>query len=397
MPVLNHDFGSRKLYVQLFETYTFVIDSEPMSKIVEYEPCLADYHVVFHEIFTLNDQSLNTSEIKPLHLSVPRNRQGVKPAPSPTQVKTTTNAQEDQSTKRNQRFLSNRYLTQKPSAMTATNPPPAAPKPTDIIAETAQKIVEPQKQPEPPKPQQRLGISEGDNRVNTETLLRTEEFWVLPLSPSVTVRFIFTMDGNSGPGYVFRMMTESTHEVILSAEMKGASRNSGMSLYFEKHPVGSAKYIQGSMCFFAGVQTSRGLCEAGAALYNGAYTSSKDPKIFEFLVPALKKMDGKSRMFPILYADVSGLWTRASQLSKEAIRMKTRIPPKSASGDWDMTFGGRMTAPSLSNFEIYHESNERKTLCSLSLRRLNEYSLVISYPMSPLQGFLAAVAAVIPN
>ena len=54
-----------------------------MSDSVTYEPFLTGYDVVFHEIFTLIDPGMNTSEIKPLHLAIPRNLQPRHAAPAP--------------------------------------------------------------------------------------------------------------------------------------------------------------------------------------------------------------------------------------------------------------------------------------------------------------------------
>jgi hypothetical protein len=47
---------------------------------VDTEPFLADYAVSFHQVFTLIDPAMNTSEIKPIHLAVPRIRGAVRPA-----------------------------------------------------------------------------------------------------------------------------------------------------------------------------------------------------------------------------------------------------------------------------------------------------------------------------
>ena len=100
-------------------------------------------------------------------------------------------------------------------------------------------------------------------------------------------------------------------------------------------------------------------------------------------------------MLPIPLDESSGLVARLSQMSKEAIRLKTRIP-SSQGNSFDMTFDGKFKQYSLSNFILYHDSNTKKDLCSLGMISEGRYLLEIGYPLSPLQGFLAAIAASAP-
>ena len=63
--------------------------------------------------------------------------------------------------------------------------------------------------------------------------------------------------------------------------------------------------------------------------------------MFDFLIPALKKRDGKNNMFPIAFKEASsGLFERRVNVSKEAIRLKTRVPVNSGNTGWDTTFEG---------------------------------------------------------
>ena len=364
---------------------------------IEYEPFLTGYDVVFHSIFTLIDPGMNTSEIKPLHLAVPRNAQGLRRVP-PTQPNINTVSPEKEDKRATQRLLNQRYL--KPRTM-VTSPLPSSPEPADAPPKSPPKPAPEASPPQSPSSSRgtarpRTGLSESDNKAVTETLMKTEDFWLFPLAASVQVRFVLTIGNGPNKGRTLTLRTESSNQVILTATMNGQSRSDGVMIMRSGSVIGEGRFNPANSSFFCGIDTAKGKCECCAAVYNPSFTTDGQPRVFDFLIPALKKIDGRSNMFPIQFSDVSGLVTRLTNMSKEAIRLKTRIPVNAGNTRWDMTFDGKLERASNSNFILYHDSSVKKDLCLCGQRKDNEYSLEIGYPLSPLQGFLAGVAAIMP-
>jgi hypothetical protein len=138
-----------------------------------------------------------------------------------------------------------------------------------------------------------------------------------------------------------------------------------------------------------GVDTGNGMGEAAAVSYTQGYHG------FDYTLPAIKKAgksDNRAKMFPIPFGKASNLIAKVKEQSKEAIQMKTRDPGKTP--DW--TFGGQFPVASPANFLLFHSSNPTKDLCTLSMIELGKFWLVVGYPLSPLQGFLAGVASALP-
>lgn len=333
-----------------------------MSDSVTYEPFLTGYDVVFHEIFTLIDPGMNTSEIKPLHLAIPRNLQPRHAAPAPAPAPQVVH--EDK--RITQRLLSKRVVQQQP-----TSPP------------------EPKPQPESKSP--RISISTSDNKIATETLMKIPDFWILPLDTSMTVRFVVEREADT-----FVMKTEATGQVILSAKMNGKLRREGIEIMRDGEVIGEGRLLEQNSTFYCGVKTGKAKCECCAAVFNPSFTTEKQPRVFDFLIPALKKIDGRNTMFAIDFKGRSGLLERMVNVSKEAIRLKTRVPVNSGNTEWDMTYDGKLAVASMSNFVIYHDSSVKKDLCVYGKIGNNQYELELGYPMSPLQGFLAGVIATMP-
>jgi hypothetical protein len=108
-------------------------------------------------------------------------------------------------------------------------------------------------------------------------------------------------------------------------------------------------------------------------------------------MPAIRKIDGKSRMCLISVSDMSSLWQKFKQNAKEAIGLKAREPPGG-----DLTFEGKFGRPAPENFVLFHDSNTKRDLCQFGMTARGSYLLEVTYPLSLLQGFFAAVCAVMP-
>jgi hypothetical protein len=82
---------------------------------------------------------------------------------------------------------------------------------------------------------------------------------------------------------------------------------------------------------------------------------------------------------------------RSAKNAKEALKLKPREPPGG-----DLTFEGKFEQAAPANFQLFHDSNPRRSLCSFGMTAQGGYTIELVYPLSPLQGFLAAVCATIP-
>ena len=371
----------------------------------EYETYLSDYNVVFNSIFTLNDISMNTSEIKPIHLTMPKKFQGLK-ASRPSHIRNETISPNPIGAQ-GQRLLSQRYL----QKSTVSQPGGQAAKPQKILSDNAEKLTQsPHQQQESAQPvvknenneQQNSehhkkhkksinpSLSQEDNQAIIEILTRTGDYWLFPLSPSMGVRFKFSIENK--PQRAAFLSLETNNKVLMHAKF---DNDKNINIFFNDAQVAIATFSLEKGLFYAIVDEGNGnLHEACAASIDPKATNNQ-PRIFDFLIPALKKINGKSRMLQMKYEPPSALIKKSNQSAKECIKLKARIPFKNGN-NYDMTFSGKFSKQSLSNIVLYHESNSRRDLCSLGLVDNDVYSLNIYYPLSPLQGFLAAILATIP-
>lgn len=370
---------------------TFKIE---MTKSTDIEPFLSDFLLTFNTVFIPIDNTMNNSEIKPFHLSLPRNRQTARPAnpASPNQSSPINSNAVDLK----KRLLSPKTI--KP-VKDNQNEIPISPtvSPQTAIEQVAEKVLPAPQQNPVNKPAPNTVTNTNINKEILNNLIKDDQYWLAPLTPSVVVRFSFKVVTNDQE-LTFELHGDTDSYPLMSAKMEGPSRADGIIFYLDGISKGESRYTPGNSSFFVGLDTGRGsqLSEACAAVYSPSFLSPTQPRVFDFLIPALKKIEGKSRMLPIEMGETSGLVTRLSQMSKHAIRLKTRIPPPSSGDSFDMTFNGKFKQSSLSNLILYHDSNSNKDLCSLGMISHNQYSLEISYPLSPVQGFMAAIAAAMP-
>lgn len=331
-----------------------------MSQSVDCEPYLSDYAVCFHQVFTLIDPAMNTSEIKPLHLSVPRTRGAVRPTSTTSpNIATTTKPDDATSGVRHLQHTANSK----------------ASSPSTLPNIMAQVLTKPLKSNSPDE------LSQLDNKAITDSLLKVDEFWLYPLAASTTIRFIISID-TTARAWIFRMLAESDGQLLLTAAMNGRARAVGVHITQGERdlPIGEGKFDQAANALFGGVAIGTERGEAGCWMYGAK----------EFLIPAIKKFEGKARMCLIPMMEASELCARAGKNAKEVIKLKCVDP-----GD-DRTFLGKFEQPSPSNCQLFHESNPKKMLCSFGACSNKNWILEVTYPLSPLQGFIVAVAATIP-
>jgi hypothetical protein len=73
------------------------------------------------------------------------------------------------------------------------------------------------------------------------------------------------------------------------------------------------------------------------------------------VIPAIKKIEGKARMCPIVMGEVSELCGLVNKNAKEAVKLKSREPPGG-----DLTFEGKFGMAAPANFQLFHESNPNR-------------------------------------
>jgi hypothetical protein len=207
---------------------------------------------------------------------------------------------------------------------------------------------------------------------------RADDSWLFPAPPAAALHFLFQIESGSGP-WRFSLLSDRGGEALLGAAMNGAGRKSGLRISAQKREVGEGTWDGSAFSCAVAIGTERGV--ACCAVYSG--------RLFDLIIPAIKKVDGRSRMMQITGGQEAGLAERASKGAKEAIRLKARESS-------DLTFGGAFERAAPGNFQLVHDSNPKKVLCALGLKSSGAYALEVAYPLSPVQGFLAGIAATMP-
>lgn len=232
-------------------------------------------------------------------------------------------------------------------------------------------------------------LVESEEKVN----LVENNNWLSPLSTGQVLWFKFVYENKSG---VTRYKMRQNHEdnFYFEALVNGSVRESGVQFFFNKKEVGMMNYNHTAKTMSAGLLVEES--EICAIVVNQLFANASQPKIFDFVVPALKKKEGKNVMINIKYTEQSGLILRLTQKSKEAIKLKSRVPMNQGAA-YDMTFNGLFQEQSLSNFILYHASNAKRDICTFGLTyERNTYDLRVQYPLSPMQAFVAAVTSMAP-
>jgi hypothetical protein len=328
------------------------------------EPYLLDWSTKFHTIFTLIDPAMNTSEIKLLHLALPKIKGQVRPP-----------RRSDAGDETGQRRIA-----RKSKVEDEDEDPGAAPHGRrDRIPLRKDETAAVTTQPAGPAPLP-------GNEQATQALIRNPDFWLLPMPAQATIRFLFTVDASSGPP-IFRMMSEADQKMLLSGRMNSETPEHGITFYIGNEVGGQILTNLQEGNVFAGIADAKGERESCAAVF-----LADPPGHFVYLIPALKKIEGVSQMMKVPLKETSTLVRKAQESppSREVIQLKRRpvIDPGS--------YPGRFTIPTASNMILYHDSNAKRDLCTLELQPAGFYTLETNYPMSPLQGFLAAILACIP-
>jgi hypothetical protein len=150
-------------------------------------------------------------------------------------------------------------------------------------------------------------------------------------------------------------------------------------------PIAEGKCGRSTNAFFCVANVDAERSETCAVISNGDCLS-------ELIMPAIRKVDSRSRMYLIDVSEMSNLCQKFKQNAKEAIRLKAQQPPGG-----DLTFAGKFECADPANFLLFHDSNTKRDLCQFGMTARGSYRLEVTYPLSLLQEFFAAVCAVMPS
>lgn len=420
--------------MKVSDLFELIIPNEPIKEIfmssfnqknnVEIEPFLLNEHITFHTNFSLIDLAMNTSEIKPLHLSVPKNRIQPKTTAGTEKRNLESTGQDqnypnkDQSHSKHLSNITGKSIEEEQNGFAGKYTKTflqiaksviSSDTPTSSQQSASPKDSHPLESPTPRNLHHSHAHSSNQDDVPSQSLIgiaiqngkhlsQEQDFWLYPLAPSYTVRYSFIIDSSPQVGLAFHMTPDGGKEKLLTAVMNGSTRENNFKVFSGNEFLGESRYAESNHSLFFGLMNQQTPTEITAVIFNQSFISPRQPCIFDFLIPALKKVDGRSKMFPITFGMSSGLIARLTKMSREAIRLKSKVPQnqKEDPSQFDMTFGGTFYENSLSNFILYHEQNVNKEICKFGQVSDSTFSLEISYPMAPIQGFLAAVSASMP-
>lgn len=269
-----------------------------MSDDIYYEPFLKSKRVEFHSIFTIFDPALSNSEIKPVHLGIPRNRNGQKAVIKPT----TPLVDNPSSRSPPKRLLGKTVTPSKPKAEEKVEITP--PRQRVVVTDTKPKI-------------RRNYISNiGQYELIQEYINSTPDYWTLPLPPSLSLRYEFRV-AREKKSEIFTITLEKDRQVLLTGVKQSGKIDQPIQVFFDGEEAVITQYEADSSgsCIFGGFNDN----EIVALNLNPTLMSNSSPRNFDIIVPALKKSNGKGRLIAIPIGEASELRKKAATSSKEAM------------------------------------------------------------------------------
>ena len=220
--------------------------------------------------------------------------------------------------------------------------------------------------------------------------------YLLPCLPNQYINMQFKIE-KTDLKTIFKLIMPSNidSEQRLRVELDGKSRQGELHIIYNGKDVGEFTYNASNKVFSVGLMNFQPPLEACAVLYNPSFAQSNFPRIFDLIIPALKKVNGRNQMYKIQYSEQSQLIQCVSRMAKESIRLKCRIPSNKGN-EFDMTFAGKFNVNSPMNFILYHDSSPKRDICTFQAVDNSTYNVVVGYPLSPIQAFFAGVASCIP-
>lgn len=329
---------------------------------IQFEPYLDNDLVSFHNLFTFMDPCFNTSEIDPIMLSIPKS------------MRSKSKLSQKSPTDLNEAIDKGRLLTA--STLKGQNNPEKL-----INKNTENNVVNKEKE----QPVSHIILDPVIQKfVDADRL-----FWMHPI-PVKRVGCFHVLIERAKARISFQLFFDKTKPCIMSATFDNSAISNTLSLSIkdsEDFTINSS-YDTSTDTYFASLtDNENGPIEICAANF-------VKPHIFDFYIPALKKnkQTGTSSMFPLPFdPSQSVLLTKFKEKSQESIKLLSRL---NDDPDMDTSFTGRFINKLPCNFILYHQSNKSKDIISFGQADESGYYLLnISYPMSTIQGFIAAIAS----
>ncbi|OHT03013.1 hypothetical protein TRFO_29720 [Tritrichomonas foetus] len=400
---LKDIFGFYIRFESLFETNT-----EMSNKEIYLEPFLDDELIVFQNVFTLMDPAYNTSEIKPIMLSIPKSmRSKMKSAigrPSQSSLSNNQNGNANNATIGGNAGLSSvlnkgRLLVSSTLTNKINNDNTNSNANTNNNNDTNHGNSKRQHNDEnsSSRPVQQTNIG-NEYHVTLDPIIERfieddQQFWLTPVPSKRTASFHLLIEKNK-TNTQFKLFFDTTKQFLMRATLDGSSFNDNLTVFIKQSQQYhiTSLYDGSSDCYFAT------LSENGKRPTEFCAAKFTKQNVFDLFIPALKKNKetGKSYMAPIAFGGLkSTLLEKFNEGSHESIKIQSRANDGT---NVDLTFSGRFITNDPTNFILYHKSNQNKDIISCGpTDDTGYYMLNISYPMNTIQGFFAAIAAHLTN
>ena len=338
------------------------------------ETYLNDFTISFRNDFAIFDTSISSSEIKPLHLGIPKIKKNLDTTTNEIK-KDIIDSQKNNSLKNETKHNLDRNQTQKDIKPYDNNNDSKSSILNNAIKSFSEISKQPEKTPE-------------EFSINCE--------YLIPMVQPNTFRGSIYVENISNTNTKLYLIPPngSLKNYLLHSEININSKQINCEIFYLKSKVG--EFYFGTDTIHCSFILNPFSIEGCAIMYNPSYNDKNHPRVFDFVIPALKKSKttGLSQILPLSLIETSKLIEHSQKNSKEAIKLKSRIPISSNS-KYDMTFDGKLLNNSLRNFILYHESSEKRDICTFSFVEDSKYNLTICYPLNITQGFIAVVASFI--
>lgn len=344
------------------------------SKEIKIESFLGDYTCQFQGTFTIiNPRFDEGSEINPIKLAIPKSIQG----------KSGTSTTPQNITKISPPRSKGRILTKLPFK---ANPNQNSPAPTVLPNDK-------------PKEPQNIPTNEiCENNQNNSDLIDSMElhleqyikssdiYWLYPVSRKGSSTFYVTV-AKSPVSLHFELFYSMQKPPIMQATVNGTTFHDPITFSIQSSPDSSLSTYY---------DKSNNLFYATADNYNSkkielCCSQIQAPHIFTLLIPVLKKnrMTGKSFLVPIPFTeDQCNLFEKSKTSEHESLAFESRAKTLND----DFSYQGRFMTNEKTNFILYHYSNPTTNILQFGKTDRNgAISLIINFPISPIQAFFAAI------
>jgi len=214
-----------------------------------------------------------------------------------------------------------------------------------------------------------------------------EDFWLVPVANSTSIRLKLIIRKDENTAGVFHLVDNG--KSIISAQFIG-KQGELYSVLMGKIKVGLIRFDANRNAFFCGITSITPSIEICSSINCPPNYPDMKSKCFDFLIPSLRNVDGKKFPYPIPFGDFPNLYTHVKQGKREAVRLKSVIPPIKNSQP-DFTFEGKLVTSHITNLIVIYEPKPDKNVLAMTYNDQDNYDVSFTFPLCPLQAFLACV------